>query len=59
MDALLTKRGQRFIATVVMYGTVIFSLIFVLYGMYGGDQSENLYSVPSSLSPHARPMWDR
>ena len=59
MEALLSKRGQRFVATVVMYGTVIFSLIFVLYGMFGGELSENFYSVPSSLSPHARPMWDR
>jgi hypothetical protein len=58
-EALFTKRGQRFVASVVMYGAVIFSLIFVLYGMFGDGESEHFYSVPSGLSPHARPMWDR
>jgi hypothetical protein len=58
-DVLSTSKGQRLMTAVLLYGLVIFGLIYLLCSWFGDGRSDDFYNTPSSLSPHARPLWDR
>lgn len=58
-EALSTSKGQRFLTAVIIYGIVIFGIIFVLSSLFGDGKSEDFYTAPPSLSPNARPLWAR
>lgn len=58
-EALTSSKGQRFMTAMILYGFVVFGIIFSLISLFGDGKSEDFYSAPASLSPNARPLWAR